>query len=63
MKVLDRGIHKEAKICVVCNRIFTWRKKWERCWDEIQTCSDRCKSDRKRNEKNTRTTNGNTSYS
>ena len=45
--VLDRGVQKEAKVCVVCNRPFTWRKKWERCWDEILTCSDKCKRQRK----------------
>ena len=42
------GRWKEAKICCVCNREFTWRKKWERCWDTISTCSDRCKAERKR---------------
>eukprot|EP00439_Symbiodinium_sp_Y106_P058667 s1228_g8.t1 len=31
-----------VKDCVVCGRPFTWRKKWERCWDEVQTCSNRC---------------------
>jgi hypothetical protein len=32
-----RGVKKEnlpTKVCVVCDRPFTWRKKWERCWDE-----------------------------
>ena len=28
-----------SKICVICNRPFTWRKKWERSWDEIRFCS------------------------
>lgn len=37
-----------VKTCVVCNRPFTWRKKWERDWDEIQTCSQRCNSERKK---------------
>ncbi len=37
-----------SKICVTCQRPFTWRKVWERCWDEVMTCSDRCKSERKR---------------
>ncbi|NJK34577.1 MAG: DUF2256 domain-containing protein [Oscillatoriales cyanobacterium SM2_2_1] len=31
------------KNCVVCGRPFTWRKKWERCWDEVKYCSDRCR--------------------
>ena len=45
-----RGVKKEnlpSKICVVCNRPFTWRKKWERCWDEVTTCSKSCNSKRK----------------
>ena len=45
-----RGVKKEnlpSKICVVCNRPFTWRKKWERCWDEITTCSKSCNSKRR----------------
>ena len=37
-----------VKTCVVCNKPFTWRKKWERDWDEIQTCSQRCNSERKK---------------
>ena len=26
----------------------TWRKKWERVWDEVTTCSKRCNSERRR---------------
>ncbi|MEC8000246.1 MAG: DUF2256 domain-containing protein [Pseudomonadota bacterium] len=33
-----------SKICVICNRPFTWRKKWERSWDEIRFCSKKCKA-------------------
>ncbi|MDB9695299.1 DUF2256 domain-containing protein [Acinetobacter nosocomialis] len=22
---------------------FDWRKKWERCWEEVKYCSERCK--------------------
>jgi len=36
-----------VKDCVVCGRPFTWRKKWERCWDEVQTCSNRCRTARR----------------
>ena len=32
------------KICVTCNRPFSWRKKWERSWDEVRFCSKKCKS-------------------
>merc|ERR1719353_2008762 len=36
-----------TKDCVVCKRPFTWRKKWEKCWDEVLTCSERCKGQRR----------------
>ncbi|MCS7019926.1 MAG: DUF2256 domain-containing protein [Cytophagales bacterium] len=32
------------KICLTCGRPFSWRKKWEKCWDEVKYCSDRCRS-------------------
>mmetsp|Transcript_871 Transcript_871/g.1608 ORF Transcript_871/g.1608 Transcript_871/m.1608 type:complete len:121 (+) Transcript_871:36-398(+) len=35
------------KICVVCGRPFAWRKKWERCWDEVTCCSKSCNSQRR----------------
>merc|ERR1740124_2174905 len=38
-----------TKVCEVCNRPFTWRKKWENCWDEVKCCSKRCQSERKSN--------------
>jgi len=31
------------KICPVCQRPFTWRKKWADCWDEVKYCSERCR--------------------
>lgn len=45
-----RGVKKEnlpSKLCLVCNRPFTWRKKWERCWEEVTTCSKSCNAKRK----------------
>mmetsp|Transcript_8008 Transcript_8008/g.17329 ORF Transcript_8008/g.17329 Transcript_8008/m.17329 type:complete len:167 (+) Transcript_8008:237-737(+) len=35
------------KICVVCDRPFTWRKKWERDWDSITCCSKACNAKRR----------------
>jgi hypothetical protein len=35
------------KICVVCDRPFAWRKKWERSWDEVTCCSKSCNAKRK----------------
>ncbi|MEA5621205.1 DUF2256 domain-containing protein [Cronbergia sp. UHCC 0137] len=31
------------KICVVCQRPFSWRKKWQDCWDDVKYCSERCR--------------------
>ena len=45
---MPRGVKKEnlpSKVCVQCKRPFTWRKKWERCWDEVKCCSKRCKAE------------------
>lgn len=36
---MPRGVKKAdlpEKICVVCNRPFTWRKVYEKCWDEVR---------------------------
>ncbi len=33
----------ETKPCVVCGRTITWRKKWERDWDEVRYCSSACR--------------------
>ncbi|MBV6656241.1 MAG: DUF2256 domain-containing protein [Devosiaceae bacterium] len=32
-----------TKTCPVCERPFTWRKKWERDWDHVIYCSERCR--------------------
>ncbi|MFC3444012.1 DUF2256 domain-containing protein [Sphingobium rhizovicinum] len=36
-----------SKICPVCQRPFSWRKKWARDWDKVIYCSDRCRSNAK----------------
>ncbi|MUK25708.1 DUF2256 domain-containing protein [Aliivibrio fischeri] len=38
------------KICVVCQRPFSWRKKWERDWPMVKYCSKRCRSSRHQSE-------------
>ena len=41
---MPRGVKKEnlpVKTCVICNQTFNWRKKWEKDWDQITTCSNR----------------------
>ena len=32
-----------TKLCPVCNRPFTWRRKWAAVWDEVRYCSDACR--------------------
>lgn len=32
-----------SKICVSCGRSFSWRKKWERDWDQVKFCSKACR--------------------
>merc|ERR1712151_406909 len=47
---MGKTIAKEnlpSKVCVVCGRPFTWRKKWERNWDEVTTCSKSCNAKRR----------------
>jgi hypothetical protein len=31
-----------TKVCPVCNRPFTWRKKWARDWENVKYCSKAC---------------------
>ncbi len=31
------------KPCAVCGRTITWRKKWERDWEQVRYCSDACR--------------------
>ena len=45
-----------TKVCVQCGLPFTWRKKWEKVWDDVKYCSDRCRSG-KSNTINTTTNN------
>ncbi|NCU88682.1 MAG: DUF2256 domain-containing protein [Proteobacteria bacterium] len=46
---MHKKLKLETKICIVCNKPFSWRKKWEKNWDNVKYCSERC-----RNSKNLR---------
>ncbi|MBL8182093.1 MAG: DUF2256 domain-containing protein [Blastocatellia bacterium] len=37
-----------TKICVACERPFAWRKRWEKVWDEVKYCSERCRGNRRK---------------
>ncbi|MCW5756925.1 MAG: DUF2256 and DUF3253 domain-containing protein [Phycisphaeraceae bacterium] len=44
MTMSPRG--QQFKICETCGRSFSWRKKWERNWDEVRYCSDLCRREK-----------------
>ena len=36
------------KICKTCGFPFRWRKKWEKCWENVLYCSKKCQINRKK---------------
>ncbi len=36
----------DTKTCVSCGREMTWRKSWERNWDQVRYCSNGCRKQR-----------------
>ena len=38
------------KICIKCDRPFTWRKKWKKVWDQVKYCSDKCRKNKNKNQ-------------
>ena len=38
-----------SKMCPICDRPFTWRKKWRLNWDEVKYCSKKCSGNNKKN--------------
>ncbi|WP_405601503.1 MULTISPECIES: DUF2256 domain-containing protein [unclassified Pseudoalteromonas] len=41
--MVHKKINLPKKICPVCNKPFAWRKKWQRDWENVIYCSERCK--------------------
>ncbi|MFL2621974.1 MAG: DUF2256 domain-containing protein [Flavobacteriaceae bacterium] len=39
--------HLPTKICIVCNRSFSWRKKWKNNWKSVKYCSKKCIKNKK----------------
>ncbi|MGB0607688.1 MAG: DUF2256 domain-containing protein [Paracoccaceae bacterium] len=46
MAKMRRKADLATKLCRTCGRPFDWRKKWERVWNEVQYCSQKCRSKR-----------------
>ncbi|WP_307570812.1 DUF2256 domain-containing protein [Pantoea anthophila] len=32
-----------VRYCQTCKKPMSWRKKWERCWEKVKYCSERCR--------------------
>lgn len=49
MKLRGKTVRKNdlpVKTCAACGRPFSWRKKWERVWEEVKYCSDACRKNK-----------------
>ncbi|MBK7442783.1 MAG: DUF2256 domain-containing protein [Bacteroidetes bacterium] len=44
---MHKKLHLPQKTCPVCKREFAWRKKWEKVWNEVIYCSEKCKRNKK----------------
>ena len=44
---MRRGNDRQAKLpvkdCAACKRPIVWRKKWERDWERVKFCSEKCR--------------------
>ncbi|MGY5847923.1 DUF2256 domain-containing protein [Salegentibacter sp. HM20] len=38
-----------TKLCPICQRRFSWRKKWRNSWEEVKYCSEKCRRNSSRN--------------
>jgi hypothetical protein len=36
-----------VKTCLYCGKPMTWRKRWEKVWEEVKYCSERCRRNKK----------------
>ena len=47
---MRRGNDRQAKLpvkdCEVCGRPIVWRKKWEKDWEGVKYCSEKCRKQR-----------------
>jgi hypothetical protein len=44
MPKMIRKADLPAKTCASCGKPFTWRRKWQKVWDQVRYCSDRCRT-------------------
>jgi hypothetical protein len=44
MPKMQKKADLPSKACAACGRLFSWRKKWARDWENVRYCSDACRS-------------------
>ncbi|MBO6813445.1 MAG: DUF2256 domain-containing protein [Rhizobiaceae bacterium] len=44
---MRRKQHLPVKTCPVCNKDFTWRRKWKKNWSEVLYCSGKCRGNKR----------------
>jgi len=40
---MQKKANLPSKDCAHCGLPFSWRKKWERDWQQVKYCSERCR--------------------
>ncbi|MBL0634568.1 DUF2256 domain-containing protein [Aeromonas dhakensis] len=55
---MHRKAHLPEKICPVCQRPFSWRRKWAHSWEAVRYCSERCRRARHRSHHRSHQDNG-----
>ncbi|WDF92928.1 DUF2256 domain-containing protein [Aeromonas dhakensis] len=55
---MHRKAHLPEKICPVCQRPFSWRRKWANCWEAVRYCSECCRRARHRSHHRSHQDNG-----
>ena len=43
--ILWKTLRRRRSNSHMLRKPMVWRKKWEKNWDEVRYCSDRCRSD------------------
>lgn len=41
-----KKLNLEKKTCQTCGLQFTWRKKWEKDWENVKYCSKKCQKNK-----------------
>ncbi|MCH9842893.1 DUF2256 domain-containing protein [Porticoccus sp.] len=43
-----KKINLPEKFCLICEKPFSWRKKWKKDWVSVKYCSMRCKRNKQK---------------